>query len=139
MNIQDTAEYLIERLKKRGIAILRYDAISTKSVYLKLDYGVPGSIRISDHKGLKYLHYTFNVEVWRKNIDVSLDNRGSFRFYYPSTPEALDQLITKAMERVNERKEKYGDEKYAEYMRKNQQKGLGGDKTYTFWHKARLV
>ncbi|MBM7715323.1 hypothetical protein JOC94_002310 [Bacillus thermophilus] len=51
--LQETADYIIARLKKKGIVIQRYDSYSTNSIYLKLDYGVSNSVRISDHKGKK--------------------------------------------------------------------------------------
>ena len=40
---------------------MRYDAYSTNSVYLKLDYGLLYSVRLSDHKGKKKLKYRFNA------------------------------------------------------------------------------
>lgn len=137
--MKKSADYLIEKLKAQGITIHRYDASSTHSIYLKLDYGVAGSIRISDHKGKYYLHYTYNVETWRKECDVGIDKRGNFRYYYPSTTEALDKLIVEATRRAKERRERYGDEKYVEYMNKNLRQGLNTKNEWTFWHKARLV
>lgn len=137
--MDEVADYLVEQLKGQGLTIHRYDATSTHSIYLKLDFGVAGSIRISDHKGKRYLHYTYNVETWRKEYDVGIDKRGNFRYYYPPTKEMLDKLVAEAKQRADERHKKYGDEKYAEYMRKNQEQGLQTKKDWTFWHKARLV
>lgn len=42
---------IIDFLLDNGFSVLRYDAYSTNSIYLKLDYGVCYSIRISDHPG----------------------------------------------------------------------------------------
>ena len=52
---QNLTEVLQEALLEAGIVIQRYDAYSTDSVYLKLDYGVCNSIRISNHNGKRYL------------------------------------------------------------------------------------
>ena len=55
------AEYVIEELLKHGFVIHRYDAHSTCSIYLKLDYGACNSIRISDHDGYEHLSYKYNI------------------------------------------------------------------------------
>ena len=58
--IRDLAAYVCDRLAGK-VVIHRYDAYSTNSVYLKFDYGVGNSLRISDHKGKKHLAYRFNI------------------------------------------------------------------------------
>ena len=47
---------LIKNLKEKGFQIQKYYARTTRSIYLKLDYGVCCGIRISDHNGN---HLTF--------------------------------------------------------------------------------
>ena len=47
---QNIADYIQSKLLEYGFKIQRYNAYSTNSIYLKLDYGVCNSIRISDHK-----------------------------------------------------------------------------------------
>ena len=64
---QEIADYLSEELKNNGFTVHRYDGFSTKSIYLKLDYGVCNSIRISDHNGKKYLKYRYNIGEGIKN------------------------------------------------------------------------
>ena len=54
--LEQIAENVIQRLKGKVI-IHRYDSISTNSIYLKFDYGVACSLRISDHNGYKHLDY----------------------------------------------------------------------------------
>ena len=44
-----------------GIYCARYNAVTTDSIYLKLDYGVCCEIRIDDHNWKKKYHYRFNV------------------------------------------------------------------------------
>lgn len=58
------ADDLQARLIESGFTIHRYDAFSSDSVYLKLDYGACGSIRISDHRGYRHLHYMWNIGTW---------------------------------------------------------------------------
>ena len=59
--IKDIADKLVSALGRKGFIIQRYDAFKTDSVYLKLDYGVCNSIRISDHPGKQNLQYRYNV------------------------------------------------------------------------------
>ena len=48
---------MCELLLEKGFIVQRYDSVTTNSIYLKLDYGMCNSIRISDHKGKKHLSY----------------------------------------------------------------------------------
>lgn len=59
--INRIAKTLISFLQSQGIKVMRYDAYSTNSVYLKLDYGSLYSVRLSDHAGKKKLLYRFNA------------------------------------------------------------------------------
>lgn len=61
MKNKEIAENIINYLKDLGISIHIYYAFSTNSIYIKLDYGTLGSIRISDHKGKEKYHYKYNV------------------------------------------------------------------------------
>ena len=67
--LNDIANDIIKTLKSIGFVIQRYDAYSTNSIYLKLDYGVCNSIRISDHTGKKYLKYRYNVILFPQLTD----------------------------------------------------------------------
>ena len=61
MNEKQIAKVLIEELLKLGFVVHRYNAVTTNSIYLKLDFGVCCGIRIADHSGKKKYHYRFNV------------------------------------------------------------------------------
>lgn len=68
-------------LIEAGFVVQRYDAYSTNSIYLKLDYGLCNSIRISDHKGKKHLSYKYNL---RCDIKKYHKERDKFtRYFYP--------------------------------------------------------
>ena len=61
MNEKQMAKILIKELSELGFTIHRYNAITTSSIYLKLDYGICCGIRISNHSGKKKYHYRFNI------------------------------------------------------------------------------
>ena len=73
-SLNDIADAVIEKLKGKVI-IHRYDSYSTNSIYLKFDYGVANSLRISDHDGKQHLRY-------RYNIVESMSNRSSKKECY---------------------------------------------------------
>lgn len=54
MTTDDVAAAVIKRLIGK-VVIHRLDAYSTNSIYLKFDYGIVNSLRISDHEGKKHL------------------------------------------------------------------------------------
>ena len=57
VTIKSIADNLVHTLSQAGFTIQRYDASTTDSIYLKLDYGVGNSIRISNHNGKKHLKH----------------------------------------------------------------------------------
>lgn len=63
--VKALADYICNALAGKMI-IHRYDAFSTNSVYLKFDYGVANSLRISDHAGYGYLSYRYNITLGLK-------------------------------------------------------------------------
>lgn len=57
----DIVNTLIPKLLDMDLIVHRYDAYSTNSIYLKLDYGIACGIRIADHPGKKKYSYRFNI------------------------------------------------------------------------------
>lgn len=115
--IYTTANYLINELKKEGITIQRYDSKSSNSVYLKLDYGVLNSIRISDHKGKKHLNYKYNL-LTICPYPISTNNKTSYgeviRHYAPlNEKEKMIELILK--DRYL-KVDSYGESNYRSFM-----------------------
>ena len=53
MSEKQIANLLIQELLKLGFIVHRYNAVTTSSIYLKLDFGVCCGIRIADHSGKK--------------------------------------------------------------------------------------
>lgn len=132
--LTNLADYIIERLKLQGIVIQRYDALSTNSIYLKLDYGVCNSIRISDHKGKKHLSYRYNILTCCPHVIKTYDENNYIRYYFP-TNEA-DLLITKILFDRTMKLDKYGLTRYRSYMFLN---GYEGSKKRGFWQEAKIV
>lgn len=79
--VKDLAAYVCDKLAGK-VLIHRYDAYSTNSVYLKFDYGLGNSLRLSDHTGKAGLNYRFNIITTMKSLGI--DTSGEYpRFYYP--------------------------------------------------------
>jgi len=125
------ATELQNRLVAEGFIVQRYDAYSTKSIYLKLDYGICNSIRISDHVGKKHLNYMFNLG---KNIKEVRHERTEFtRYYYPF--KKMDELMSHIM-RHRANKKRYHGNSYSDVMEHNRQQNQSN---WGFWSKAYLV
>lgn len=122
---------LQNRLLAEGFTIQRYDAYSTRSIYLKLDYGMCNSIRISDHTGKKHLNYMFNLG---KNIKtITQDKKDFTRYYYPF--DKMDELVNHILRHRLNKKRYYGDS-YSDAVEQTRQKNQTNK---GFWSKAYLV
>ena len=129
--LMNIANDVIQALKSKGFTIHRYDAYSTNSIYLKLDYGVCNSIRISDHSGKKYLKYRYNL-IWDGLICNTKDTYP--RFYY--NQYSINDMINKIILDRNQKVEKYGQVSYNKFMRDNNQQSANKK---GFWAQAKLV
>lgn len=84
LSLKDVAEYIVIRLKEEGFSVLYYESFSSNSIYIKMDYGVCNSIRISDHHSRKkHLHYRYNV-VTSVSHKHCKDNSRHPRWFYPT-------------------------------------------------------
>ena len=112
---------VINDLKQRGFQISRYYAKTTKSIYLKLDYGVCCGIRISDHNGKKKYKYKFNLIKQYKGPKEKID-RGYLRLYYNynNTEELIEDVQKERKAKIY----KYGLSNYKKYMEINSQDDL---------------
>lgn len=122
---------IIEALKSKGFVIQAYISRSTNSVYLKLDYGVCNTIRISDHEGKKHLHYRYNLLVGGEN-NIIEEKYIRYFFNEKSIAGLLYQILfDKAM-----KLQKYGKQNYKRYMAENKS---GHENDNGFWKEAKLV
>lgn len=129
--IPQITDLVIKRLKKEGFVVQRYDAFSTNSVYLKLDYGVCNSIRISDHKGKKHLQYRYNLLSTHKGVKRYSSFGELPRYYYGF--DALGVMVSDIVKARELRLNRYGEEQYKEYMETNK---LNGKEQFGFWAKC---
>ena len=109
------------KLIERGFLVHKYYARTTKSVYLKLDYGACCGIRISDHRGKKKYKYKFNLIKQYEGSKTVLD-KGFIRLFYNynNTEELITDIQNEKKIKIN----KYGLENYKKYMKLNSQDNL---------------
>lgn len=128
----DVVKFLIPKLLDMGFIVHRYNAYSTSSIYLKLDYGLACGIRIADHPGKKKYSYRFNVIKDYVGDKVILKDDLICRFYgFDELENVLDAVAKEKQEKIN----KYGRENYKMYMERqaksdlyNRFKRIGGKK-----------
>lgn len=130
LNIKRVARTLTHFFQSKGIRIMRYDAYSTNSVYLKLDYGELWSIRISDHKGYKHLHYRFNVI--RGYRGPRYDGK---REYYGLIADDLNDLCKSILLAKKRRVKQLGLYKYQDYMEMEHRRHLNDKKVFGVLHR----
>lgn len=133
MKMKELADYLCEKLIAEGFTVQRYDAYKTNSIYLKLDFGVCNSIRISDHPGKRYLKYRYNIGPFiKKHL---YENKGGFpRLYYCQDQAKL--LVEQILRDRKSKFEKYGVYRYQKFM---QEKKLKNGQNKGFWQRAWIV
>lgn len=129
--LTDIADELVKALISEGFIIQRYDAYTSNSIYLKLDYGVCNSIRISDHKGKGHLKYRYNIGPHITEFKSVKDKYP--RFYYRA--DKVKNLVKKIISDKDAKMTRYGN-RYIDFMTankrdKNNNKG--------FWRQAYLV
>ena len=130
--LYNLADSIAKRLIAEGVIVQRYDAYTTNSIYLKLDYGVCNSIRISDHPGKKHLKYRYNIGSFVKKYRKKKDRFD--RFYYRS--DDSKNMIKKIIEDRKSKKLRYGESGYRRLMEKSKSENAG---TLGFWSKAVLL
>lgn len=129
--IDKAVRWIIAEAKKEGIVVMRYDAITTNSTYLKLDDGVLGTLRVSDHKGRDKLKYKYNLTLG--SVREQRYENSTVQVFAPF--QDIELLWQRILSDRQELAYKYGD-RYKQFMDKNrgQNKGKAG-----FWSKAKYV
>ena len=110
---------LIKKLLDMDFIVHRYDAYSTSSIYLKLDYGVACGIRIADHPGKKKYSYRFNIIKDFKGDKVILKD-GLICNFYDFTE--LEKVLKDVQEEKQKKLCKYGINNYNLYMEREKNK-----------------
>ncbi len=112
---------VIKNLKDKGFIVHKYFAKTTKSIYLKLDYGVCCGIRISDHNGKKKYKYKFNLIKQYQGPKQVIDKGYLRNFYnYNDTKELIEDVQIEKENKIT----KYGLCNYQEYMNANSKSRL---------------
>lgn len=131
--MKEIADKIVNELKVHGFIIQRYDSMSSRSIYLKLDYGVAYSIRISDHPGKKHLKYRFNVRTDMESTKYEMVN-GYKRYYFGA--DNIHELISEIIQQKQEKIKLYGEKSYKYFMHMNVKKADGKK---GFWQHAKEV
>lgn len=118
MNGLDFVNILVPKLLDMGFIVHRYDAYSTSSIYLKIDYGLACGIRIADHPGKKKYSYRFNVIKDYSGDKVILKGGLICRFYdFNETEKLLEDILKEKNYKIS----KYGFQCYQMLMEKEKQ------------------
>ena len=111
----DIVNTLIPKLLDMDLIVHRYDAYSTNSIYLKLDYGIACGIRIADHPGKKKYSYRFNIIKDFKGDKVILKDGLICRFYDYTE---LENVLKDVKEEKQKKLCRYGINNYNLYMKR---------------------
>lgn len=121
MTGEEIATILTEKLSKLGFVVHRYNAITTSSIYLKLDYGVCCGIRIADHDGRKRYHYRFNMmKNYKGDRAIKRDGLISYFFDYTELKDVINMVQSEKVNKVY----RYGEKNYLKYMEKESRNDL---------------
>ncbi len=126
------ADSIAKRLIEEGFTVQRYNAYTTNSIYLKLDYGVCNSIRISDHPGKKHLKYRYNIGTFVTGYREEKDRYP--RLYYQAGKTR--NLVRRILRDREDKLARYGPDGYRRLMQKNRQDNAG---SRGFWQEAVLL
>ena len=86
--VEFLAAYIQNALIGEGFTVHRYDA-TTGSIYLKLDYGACGTIRVADHKSGRW-HYMWEIG---PHIIVRENRTHDTRVRHLYRPEDRDEML----------------------------------------------
>lgn len=131
--IKQLAKQVVKAAKEHGFVVQRYDAYSTQSVYLKLDYGVSKSIRISNHAGKKHLAYRYNLLTDIEESYYTQHGTHQRNFY---CHEDVQILINDIVRHREAQIKQYGRESYDRLMEKNKR---DNENARGFWQQAKIV
>lgn len=121
MNEKEICNILIKELLSMGFVVHKYHAITTQSIYIKLDYGVCCGIRISNHNGKKKYHYRFNViKEYSGDKITYFENLVSYFFTFEELPQLLQQIQKEKCNKIR----KYGLKKYKQIIEQEKSNDL---------------
>ena len=98
MSIEMLVRETIDTLKSHGIMVHKYESKSSSSVYLKLDGGLVGSVRFSDHKGKEQYSYMFNMLL--DMVGTRTERQGAYVRHYYGPANLQDMIVDIVRRRV---------------------------------------
>jgi len=114
IKLSDIADHLTAKLTAHGVEVLRLESRHTESIYLKIDYGVCNTIRISGHYSRKC---RYNIGPYVSHFRVE---HGRYdRYYYQN--KRVDELTRRILKDRRTLQRKYG-RNYRRYMNMNKEK-----------------
>lgn len=129
------AKYVQNWALSNGFIVQRYDAVTTNSIYIKLDFGLSNSIRISDHKGKDGLSYRYNLLAQAPQKSRILHTNGTFPRYFYSF-DMVDAMFADILKSRYEKQLRFGENKYTELMNESRQQNRDEK---GFWSQAKLI
>ena len=117
--INNATDKLVQALKIKKIQTFCQYNDKEKCNYIKLDWGVLGTIRVAEKLGQSEAPYKYNliIESTTGSIDLS---KGIIREFY--TLKELNALIESIEIEREEKQYKYGAANYQKYMKENKKK-----------------
>lgn len=122
----------IDALKREGFTLQYYESMTTKSYYLKVDYGVCHTIRFSDHFGKKHLSYKYNVN---HQVDKKRWSKDKYWQFFCPLNEA-DEIVKEIVKTREYKMNDLGEEGYRALMREYYIKGLVKK---GFWQQSKVI
>ena len=116
IKLSEIADYLTASLTAAGVDVFRMESESTRSIYLKIDYGVCNTIRISDHYSRKC---RYNIGPYISHFKVEHFGRYDRYYYQSKRYEELTRRILKDRRTLLRR---YGKRNYMKYLHMNKEK-----------------
>ena len=130
--IQKAVKWILKQAKESGIVVMKYESMSTNSVYLKFDDGVLGTLRVSDHSGKRHLKYKYNLVIGSERKQVSSGQ--TVQVFAPF--QDIELLWNRIASDRRDLFCRYSAASYEKFMEKN--RNLSKDKK-GFWQKAEYV
>ena len=88
--IRDYLFKTLEELDKRHFVLYYYEAYSTNSCYIKMDFGVCNSLRIADHAGKAKYPYMFNLLT---NLSQSYEQDGRHFYALKDYDKMIEDIV----------------------------------------------
>lgn len=106
-----------KRLALEKIEVSVQRAITTDSIYIRLDRGILGSLRIGDHSGRSY-QYTYEIGSHiRKYAEIPQGYNGHEFMQYKYPQDQIKRLVQQVVIQRANLKSKYSAEGYTEMVK----------------------